>query len=174
MSKSGNSGKNSNSDSGYFKEYCAALSVCAVLGTCGYLIYNQRNENILRDKQRQEQREADLAKQNINNQPFTPQSSDKQSRNTSNRNRQPISPPRSSERIDFDRDFRKLKEKLNDDLDILGLIQTRRSDHGEELLDFEDFCRIMKVKDKYNCEALWPSLRILIHQRRQALLNNDF
>ena len=27
--------------------------------------------------------------------------------------------------------------------------------------------------DKYTCEALWPSLRFLIHKRRQALHRND-
>ena len=41
------------------------------------------------------------------------------------------------------------------------------------LLEFEDFRRIEKVIKKYACEALWPSMRYLIHKRRSALLSND-
>ena len=59
---------------------------------------------------------------------------------------------------------------MKEDLELLGEIEPRAEDH---LLDFEDFRRIERVIRKYTCEALWPSMRFLIHERRSALKQND-
>lgn len=67
----GNSGKNSNSgdsDADTYIKYCASICVFAVLGACGYIMYNSRKERIEYEKKlrRDELREAARAKQNNN------------------------------------------------------------------------------------------------------------
>ena len=50
--RAGNSGKNSNSgdaDADNYTKYCAGIALFAVLGTCGYIIYNIRKEGIERE-----------------------------------------------------------------------------------------------------------------------------
>lgn len=41
------------------------------------------------------------------------------------------------------------------------------------LLNFEDWCRIHRLVRKYVDPALWPSLRHMINQRREALRVED-
>ena len=72
--------------------------------------------------------------------------------------------------MNFERDFEEVKEQLREDLELLGAIEPRQHD---SLIEYEDFRRIEKVIKKYTCEALWPSMRFLIHKRRSALRRND-
>ena len=71
---------------------------------------------------------------------------------------------------DLDADFAKIEEQLQDDLELLGMIQLRESDN---LLAFEDWCRIHKLIRKYTDFAFWPSLHRLIEQRRGYMKNDE-
>ena len=69
-------------------------------------------------------------------------------------------------RIDLEGDQAAIWEVFQEDLDTLGQIKVRESDG---LLAFEDWCRVHRLIRKYTDMSMWPSLRLLVFERRQCL-----
>jgi len=53
-------------------------------------------------------------------------------------------------------------------MDLLGNIEL---DVEDDLINFQDFCRLFKLINKYMIRV--PSVRLLVQQRREALKNEE-
>ena len=67
----------------------------------------------------------------------------------------------------FERDLIEIKERLDEDLDILG----KPVYDSPGLLAEHEFCRIYKLIQKYVIKV--PTMRLLIQQRRQLFKDQE-
>ena len=70
--------------------------------------------------------------------------------------------------IDFKRDIALIQEQIFEDLDLLDGL---RIDRKSGLIKVQDFCRLSRLIHKYVIRV--PSMRLLVRQRREILMQQD-